>query len=410
MCGWYKEGFGPPRLPAKINFDSGSNELLFEPPEGFRNNWSGCTAIDFSSDVWNIYPRDPAVAQKILKNAWFSPYGVTAAFETPAGATYLTYTLPNWWETIQAYFMHRGFESRLSPPAQYANAFVNLIGGLQGASVFATQSVYRLLDALALKSSKKVAQRIIKELNLNQLVEENLIHVLRDAEVVPELKRVPRTLNDLSQFGEKKELLSILERLSAVKVVKRGFHATCPNCLTPTWHPLHSIGEFLTCPGCANVFLFPVEQKKGSGVELSWEYTLNSLVNRVMDQDVLPCILALFHETKPACDVPFVPGIELIPKGETNILAEFDYLFVKDQNLVAGECKTGTELAVKDIDGARLAARLGVKEFAFCTIRQFSDSSLALVDGLRSELKSSDDRPMAIKVLSGEQLLGTALP
>jgi hypothetical protein len=178
--------------------------------------------------------------------------------------------------------------------------------------------------------------------------------------------------------------------------------------MTPNWHPLHAIGESLKCPGCGTEFLLPVEHN-GSGLEIVWEYTLNSLVNRVMDQDALPSVLALYHSTKPDTQWPFIPGIELLPEGKSEVQAEFDYLFVKDQELFAGECKIGTELAEKDIKTARLARDLGVKEFSFCTLRNFSDQSSDLIRGLTSEL-GTDRHAMAIKTLTGKQLLGAELP
>ena len=113
--------------------------------------------------------------------------------------------------------------------------------------------------------------------------------------MAPELKRVPKTLRQIadSLSAQERELLPLLSRLAELQLVKRGFHAHCPNCGTKTWHPLYNLNEKLTCPGCFFTFLLPVEYPKGT--ELAWEYTLNTLVNRVMDQDALAHVLALHH-------------------------------------------------------------------------------------------------------------------
>jgi hypothetical protein len=124
-----------------------------------------------------------------------------------------------------------------------------------------------------------------------------------------------------------------------------------------------------------------------------------------MDQDVLPTILALFHATRPQCNSFFVPGLELTPVGKKDAEAEFDFLFVREQNLSAGECKAGTELAEKDFRTARMAAKLGVHEFYFCTVREFSERTLEQTEELRSEFERDGQR-ISIKVLQRSALLG----
>lgn len=405
----YTEGWGRPQLPLKMFFEQGRNEICLEPPEGFRNQWRGSTAIDIMCDAWKRYPRDSSVANLIRQGAWFSHYGLSTELAMPEQPLYLEINLPPVWEAVRLYFSDRGYEARVSTPGLYANALLGLVGGLNGAELFASPLTYQLLDALAVKSSKKVAQRIIKELKLSGAVEEDIVRVLRDDAIVPELKKVPKTLKQLCSLGERRSLLELLGQLTEKKVVHRGFHATCPVCQTPSWFPLHTIRESLTCPGCSKVFLLPVEHPPGSSLELAWEYTLNALVNRVMDQDVLPAVLALYHETKPQGDLFFVPGLELLPQGKSDAVAEFDFFFIRDQDLFAGECKAGTELSEKDIQTGRLAAELGVKEFSFCTLRKFSEQALGLVEKLRSELEQQS-KSMAVKVLSGQELLGGMLP
>ncbi|MHB1424118.1 MAG: hypothetical protein ACYC3I_13155 [Gemmataceae bacterium] len=409
VCHSYTEGSGRPQLPLKMFFEQGKNEVRMEPPEGFRNQWRGDTAIDILSDAWKNYPRDPSVAHLIRQGAWFSRYGLSVELAMPEQPQYLEINLPPVWEATRLYFSGRGYEARVSTPGQYANALLGLIGGLKEAAVFASTLTYRLLDALTVKSSKKVAQRITKELKLDGAAEEDLIRVLRDADIVPELKKVPKTLQELRSLGDRRMLLALLGQLAEKNVVKRGFHTTCSVCQTPAWVPLHAIHEYLICPGCSAEFLLPVEHPPGSALELAWEYTLNSLVNRVMDQDVLPAVLALYHETKSISDLFFVPGLELIPKGQCDAKGEFDFFFIRDQELFAGECKAGTELSEKDMRTGRLAADLGVKEFSFCTVRRFSEQTLDLVGKLRSELEQRS-KTMAVKVLCGEQLLGGTLP
>src|SRR5207245_11059133 len=126
---------------------------------------------------------------------------------------------------------------------------------------------------LALKSSHKVAQRLRAALPKVDLTDAELARLLADVEVVPELKRVPKTLRQIADSisTPSRQLLPLLSHLAVLQVVKRGFNARCPNCETHAWHPLHNLNETLTCPGCFSTFLLPVEYPSGS--ELAWEYT-----------------------------------------------------------------------------------------------------------------------------------------
>jgi hypothetical protein len=107
LCLSYTEGSGRPQLPAKMSFDPGKNEIRLEPPEGFRNQWRGSTAIDVICDAWKKYPRDPSVAHLIRPFAWFSRYGVSAEVSMPEQPQYLEVNLPSDWEATRVYFSSR---------------------------------------------------------------------------------------------------------------------------------------------------------------------------------------------------------------------------------------------------------------------------------------------------------------
>ncbi|MFH1918704.1 MAG: hypothetical protein ABIP48_02280, partial [Planctomycetota bacterium] len=205
-----------------------------------------------------------------------------------------------------------------------------------------------------------------------------------------------------------KSLLHVLTKLAEAQIVKRGFQTPCPHCSTPSWYPLEELREQLTCPGCSNSFVLPVEYPPGSGTEISWEYTLNTLFNRVMDQDVLPVVLALHHLTAETPAFSIVPGMEIWPSGQSSAEGEFDFVFVREQCLFGGECKAGTELGEKDIRTALLAARLGFHEFHFCTVQRFSNDAKKLTEELASRL-SEEELEMSVKMLEGDDLLGEAV-
>lgn len=402
----YREGAGRQNtLNVQLNY--GSSEIFFTPPEGFNNRNRQATAVDIESDVWQRYPKDHQTAQNIFEGGWFSRYGFTYLLHTPDHPAYLHFKLPEEWATVEHYFRVRGYEARRSQDGLYADSIVNLVGGIEKIDEIATKPVYVLLDALALKSTKKIAQRITAQFNLPGDSVVSIQQLLTEIEVVPELKRVPKTLRQLQSGAMqpyRRELLDLLSRLSEKQIIKRGFHLPCPRCATPSWYPLQTIQETVTCPGCSTVFPLPVQQPRAS--EIQWEYTLNTLVNRVMDQDALPAALALRHLTKNKQACCLIPGLELLQSGE--VKAEFDFLFISNQQITAGECKAGIEIGDKDVETARLAARLGVRHFYYCTIAHFSEKSMQLIDTLKQEFESNAVN-MSVSALSGDDLLGEAI-
>lgn len=413
MPGSYREGVATqpalttPPLTTPLTF--GRNEVLYEPPAGFRNRYGGGVAVDFECEVWNRFPFDKHVAELIEQNGWFSRYGLTAVYGLADSSHYLAFNMPREWETLEAYFRGRGVTIRRSQPDDYANGVIRVLGGWPNMAVLASKPAYLLLDILALRSTKKVSQRIVQALGLGTSDIDTIKSLLQDIEALPELKGIPKTYEQLCSDARltayRRQLLGILSNLSQHQVLKRGMYLPCPNCGAPDWYPLNHLGEELTCSGCTHSFVMPVEQPPGS--EIRWQYRLNTLINRAVDQDVLVPLLAVNHLTHAKEATCRVIGLELEKNGET--IGDLDYVFVSEQKLYSGECKAGTELAVKDVETALTALELGVVEFRFCTVRQFSSEAQALIAEAKKRATTAGHPETAISMLSGDQLLGEAI-
>lgn len=416
--GGYLEGVGH-QVPVSTALSFGYNEVFYNPPEGFRSR-HGETAVDFRSDIWSRYPSRHEIAVNIKPNAWFSRYGISFITQPPDRANYLDFNLPTELETLRLFFSSRGYEVNLSKPATYGNALIELMGGIDQLSVLASKTSYLLLDSLALKSTKKLAQKIAQKLaeNLQQQeisispeIAESIQPFIEDMEIVPELKRIPKTYSQLCSdarlSSSKRELLTLLSRLSEKQVVTRGFYLTCTNCETQAWYPLQVVRERVLCLGCFNEFVLPIEKPKTQ--EIEWEYTLNTLINRIMDQDVLVAVLAISHLAKGRQISCVVPGLEIRRSDTTQsqAITDFDFIFVSQHQIFAGECKAGTELGDKDFRAARLAAELGIHHFYFCTVKQFSAESIQRIEEVNNELAKNNY--MDIEILNGVELLGEAV-
>lgn len=390
----FTEGFATARGERNVSLRYGADEVEFEPPAKFVNRFNSKAVIDLQSGIWDRYPRSPRIANAIMPHSWWTHYGLSFRAIPSARPAYFPVVMPSYWEAYVLYFADRGYDIARSRSADYAEAVIQLVAGIEKTGVFASSLAYRVLQKLTIPSSLKLAQRLEKA-GVRSRDDEPLSQLLLDAEVVEELKKVPKTAQQLADVLEapRESVVGLLHSLSIVGALRRGFHLPCPRCGTPSWHLLGALDEHLRCPGCFFRFHMPVERAPGS--ELAWNYSLNSLVNRAMDQDVLPAILALNHLAKAAPIYGPVPGVELRLAGKKDVVAELDFVFIRGARLFAGECKAGTELGEKDFRTAALASTLGIAEFFFCTAAEFSGSAAARIE----ELRASVDKKLQIHVL-----------
>jgi hypothetical protein len=182
----------------------------------------------------------------------------------------------------------------------------------------------------------------------------------------------------------KRDLLDTISKMSAAQIIFRGFQIKCPKCSTANWHPLRNIDEIITCPGCLQSFPLPVQYPAGS--EIEWEYTLNTLVNRMMDHDGLPHILALEYLSRSERVYAPVPGLQL-RKGGQDVL-EFDFVCVIKGEVIGGECKVGGRLSSNDLDKARKACSFKFSRFYFCSLGEFTEETKSQIGTVSREIKN----------------------
>jgi hypothetical protein len=400
--------YGVSREPAEIyDLLHGKNELRFEPPQGYRKRGGGTVIVSLESDLWQRYPRSHRVAESIVPHSWFSRDGLTWLSDVREQPQFIQFDLVDEWESLRLHFSSKGYEIRQSNDGRYATAVARLLGGIQGIDTLKSRPAYELLELLALRSTKKIAQRIVSMLGLRTTDIERVETALVEIEAIPELRGIPKTFDQISaalrhQSVGKHAIIQVLDRLTAAQVVRRGFYLWCPDCGAPDWHALAEVAERVNCAGCGASFTLPVESPRGS--EIHWQYRLNSLVNRAVDQDTIPSLLALRHLTADRHASCIVSGLELV--RDQRPVQEFDFLFVADQRIYAGECKAGRsdiELKPEDFKRAEMAATLGFAEFHFCTVNEFSIDSMAGIEQLSATMERMNTA-MHVGTITGQQL------
>lgn len=401
----FEEGISS-ELPRQVDLEAGRNVYLFTPPEGFRNDQGGAIGLDLRTELWQSYPNYQSSADIIWNNSYFTKYGLSNRIFVQAREQSLDFSLPAETEALGRFFHAKGYEVTLSSAGRAANAVIELLEGLEKCELLSNILVSLLLNELSLKSSKKVAQRIVNQLGLNDDALESIQRIVQDVEVVPELKRVPKTYRQLQNLQHlqpyRQDLLGTLSTLSANQLIWRGFHISCPNCDTPNWHPLRTAEEKLICPGCFFQFPLPIEYPRGS--EIQWEYTLNSLVNRMMDHDALPHILALVYLNRQSRVHAPTPGLLLRHNGRDE--AEFDFIGIVQGKVIGGECKTGAILSESDLAKIEQAGRLSLSRFYFVSSIEFSAETKNAIE-ISRQRAIAEFPTLSVEILEKQQLFGS---
>ncbi len=404
LPGSFRAGAGT-AIPRPTTWQTGAdNFVALEPIQGVAAHW-GNVAQDVECDVLRRVPHSPSVAVLIKPEAWFSRWGLTRIAGLPSRDGYESLSLPTEWSALSAWFADRGLGMRMGAAGKYGEAAIAVLGGLDRVHDIATRQAYALLQKLSLKSSKKVAQRLVRlSRDIGHLDEEAIATLLADLNIGPELKGIPKHLQQLQSDPDlepKRELPLTVASMVERRVLVRGLFVTCRNCGNSDWHGLAGLDETTCCPGCGHVQTLALLDSGGN--EMRWQFRLNSLFNRAVDQDVIPNILALYRLRGRHGGTCCAVGLELL-RADGEVQHELDALYVSEGQVIGAECKVGPSLRAKDLAAARTAAQCGFSEFWFATIaEQWSDSTQADIEELR---RGCAAHPTAFGMLTAEHLFG----
>jgi hypothetical protein len=380
-----------------------------DPVDGLAAQ-AGDVALDLECGLLDRFPASPAVATAIRPDAWFSRWGLTAIIGGLSnGSGYDDYRVPREWDALTWWFSDRGYSIGSGQAGRYGETMIASIDGIENVRAFATSQAYRVLQKLALKNSKKVARHILKLIAERAPSEAELLASFRELGISDDLKGIPRSLRQLqadSELGPRDTLAQTVDSLVRLGAIRRGLYLECSNCGAADWYALRVLDEKVECSGCRYAFYIPAVHKDGS--ELQFQFRLNTLINRAVDQDVLPSVLTLFHLSRDQRAACRCLGVEL-SRNEV-IEHEFDVLFVARGAVYGAECKASGALGDKDFETARFAAQQGFARFWFATTAaSWALDTSEQVAKLRSEL-STGQSPMQVSTLTATDVFGPPLP
>jgi len=145
----------------------------------------------------------------------------------------------------------------------------------------------------------------------------------------------------------------VLERLCDIGWAERGLRLICGLCGLHSFVPLQDTSKRAICPGCGSFG----EYEKSS--TLTVYYRLNSYLDLLSDQGVLPHLITIATLKSTGRSSHFLPGIDAWFSDGTQ--GEADVFGVRDGQILSGEVKTSAsefthEQIVHDVD---LSSRFG---------------------------------------------------
>jgi hypothetical protein len=323
-----------------VTLEPGRNLTRFEPSAEFKvREWSGFVRLDLLN--WPLpFPPTAAIATRVQQEARVYEGAITLT--TIAAPKYtFDFVLPGSDELLVDFLAERGMRCSLSPAGRYAQALIGRLGGPTRLEALAKQDALTVLQPLTPLSRLKLVQRL--ERRLKEVYgdatpsEEQFFETVRDLLIAFEPR--PRTLADLASDtgAEPDRILAVLETLIDTGFVIRGRSERCSNCGFVAFYSLGELDERLTCRACQQEFLLTV--KRGP-TEPRLAYQLDSLMERAMDQDLMPVLLTLrfLYSPEGAAAGAFWPGLDIVDAAK-GIAQDCDILLAQDGRVTVCECK-----------------------------------------------------------------------
>jgi hypothetical protein len=322
-----------------VTLEPGRNLTRLVPGAFKVRGWSGFVRLDLLN--WPLpFPPTVAIAARVHQSAQVYEGAITLT--TVAAPQYtFDFVLPGSDELLVDFLAERGMRGSLSPAGRYAQALIGRLGGPTRLEALAKQDALSVLEPLTPLSRLKLVQRL--ESRLKDVYgdatpsEDQFFETVRDLLIAFDPR--PRTLADLvsDTRSESTRILAVLETLIDAGFVIRGRSERCRNCGFEAFYSLRELDERLTCRACQQEFLLTV--KRGPA-EPRLAYQLDPLMERAMDQDLLPVLLTLrfLYSPEGAAAGAFWPGLEIVSEA-TDDAQDCDILLAQDGRVTVCECK-----------------------------------------------------------------------
>jgi hypothetical protein len=318
--------------------------IRFTSPVTFRGG--GMTLVRLSGPPFDPLPKRQAVASRILNGASWS-HDSLQVMTFAQNDYWFELHIPELREAADAVLGEVTVRHELSDKGKLGMAW------LEGRDVspLLEPGVFATIRALTTPRSKELL-RELRRLKADGSVDDEL------AEVAAHWGgRVERRYRDASQVEglPPSDATRILERLCALGWAERGLRISCGACGLAGFVGMHATTGHATCPGCSAPASYAV------GSSLTVYYRLDSYLDRLSDQGVLPHLLTVAALARRAKASFFLPGTNLWFGSGERPDAEADVFGILDGKVLTGEVKTSAaefteEQITRDTDLSRKLA------------------------------------------------------
>jgi hypothetical protein len=358
--------------------------LRLAPPESVSRA-IGATALDLVDFAPLVMPRRPGLAHLVHPNARASAAGFSwTGFFRPSE---WRIQVPSDRQVLTTLAARHEVAGATSAWGDMAQRTLNLVGGLPGVGVIQDDIALRTLAVLARAERGSGSGRPVRD--------ERTAFAMSDIKgwIWPEEKN-----------KGKKDVAPALDRLVIAGLVFAGLRVTCAECGMSEWRIVDDVRSEMICRGCRTVLPLRLTSERYDTIEPTWEYRLNQLLARPVNQGVLPALLALkVLSGRARYRFRFALGHEVAGLGE------LDALMTIDREPAVLEVKVGDHLDDDEIARSVEAARRLRGYAVFATeAAAWSENTLARLLAAQQE---NDDGQRTIEALAREHLLGrTRLP
>lgn len=304
------------------------------------------------------WPASSSTAKLVHEEARYTDYGLSFV-GSPSRIFERTLNIPEPPDVATAFLADHGWRWDVSDKGQYVQALLaDTPADLQGWSLTSREAV-AIVRALASVRRQRAEQLLAA--SGAQMNQTSLQALLR--ELLPRIERQWKTAAEIA--GEvsrpdwrvtRNQVEPVLIRLVSDSLVQRGMRFKCPRCGLRQAVPLGRLDDVVACDGCR--MRTPVSGPSGREPELV--YAVNSLLDRVIEQDSLGDLLLVPIARRDHGAIWVVPGTTMRSDASDR---EVDLFAMNREKLMIGETKARwtafTDEEVTDV--GNLAADLGAR-------------------------------------------------
>jgi hypothetical protein len=328
--------------------------------------FAGLVRIDLQEIPTLQWPASTSVGRLIHPDATFGRQGLSF-LETPSRLVDKTLRVPSAEQVASALLADRGVDWHISDKGRYGQSLISRVGPV--ARLESLRSPESIQTVVALASMRRTrATRMLQDAGVS--ADDSLVEgFLRD--LLPEQRW--RTAGEVAgELGARRDrIVRRLTQLVRDGLVHRGLGFRCSRCTLRSVIPMERVSDEVACEGCG--VRSPITGPGDSEPEL--RYALNSLFDRVVEQDCLGHLLSLplverWHSAEWS-----IPGA-LVQSADPALNREVDILAVSRQRLIMGEVKATSSAFTTDevADNLRLAERIGAKLLILASLDDWSDN------------------------------------